>query len=236
MSVEMDFDLLKLETLLNWRAYAPSAFMLIGSNVLTIIVALVLGLDPAEVIWVYWLESVVIGGFTILAFIAMAADSILHFHTGPAAAAGGSAMFFAVHYGGFHAGYAIFLSVLPWFFIKDADLVGIGMAAGILALSHGFSFVTNVMRNPLELLNTAENRQRIMMAPYSRIIPMHLTIILSGFVMIPLSPLLWIAEAAEPNSGVAFMAWLAKFVVLLLFMSLKTAADLFAHIARYRKG
>jgi len=213
--------------------------MLLASNALTIIVAIFFGLDPAEMIWVYWLESVVIGVYTVLTFITMG----LHFKAGEKktgkagspAGAYGYAIFFCIHYGMFHGAYALFLSVMPWFSIQDPDYAGMGITAAILALSHGYSFWKNVLGDPAGLVITQENVARVMNAPYPRIIPMHLTIIFSGFLMIPLAFLEVIAEAIWPGAAVAGAMWLVKLAVLALFMGIKTAADLYTHLSRYRQ-
>jgi hypothetical protein len=217
-----------------WQRLPESARVLLASNALTIIVAILFGLDPAEIIWVYWLESVVIGAYTVLAFIMMARAPKSSRNEGTPAGAYGYAIFFIIHYGMFHGVYAVFLLAMPWFNITHPDLLGMGITAGILALSHGFSFVKNVLGNPAEIARTKGNMDRVMMAPYSRIIPMHLTIIFSGFLMVPLAFLEVIAGAIWSGPGLAAADWLIKFVVLLLFMGIKTAADLQTHLGRYQ--
>ncbi|MCI0503977.1 DUF6498-containing protein [Candidatus Micrarchaeota archaeon] len=217
-----------------WQSLSPSAQVLLAGNALTVIVAIIFGLDPAEIIWVYWLESIVIGMFTVLAFITMGLGHKPGPKVGSPAAAYGFAIFFCIHYGMFHGAYALFLSIMPWFIIENPDILGMGITIGILALSHGYSFVKNVLGNPAGLAITKENLQRTMMAPYSRIIPMHLTIIFSGFLMIPLQLLETIAEAVFSGAGIAAADRLMKFVALLLFMGLKTGGDLYGHLNRYR--
>jgi hypothetical protein len=219
----------------DWRSYPASAYALLAGNAIAVVFAVISGLDPAEVVWAYWLESVIIGFFTVLAFGTIALRSFRG-SLPDASAPIGMATFFTFHYGMFHAVYFAFLYVLPWFNIADPDYLGIAGIAGILFLSHGYSFATNVLRNPAELENTKENRNRIMNAPYDRIIPMHMTIILSGFLMVPLTPILMIAEGVGADSMLGTAAWLMKFLVLLLFMSIKTIADLSGHLSRYQKS
>lgn len=233
----MDLDSLASEVKgFKWNKLPPSAQVLIASNALTLITAAAFGLDPAEIIWVYWLESVVIGAYTVLAFFVMARRPVSVPKEGSPAGAYGYAIFFCIHYGMFHGAYALFLSVIPWFVIDNPNLLGMGVTALILALSHGYSFVTNVLGKPSELARTEENLKRVMTAPYSRIIPMHLTIIFSGFLMIPLEFLGMIAEALFQGPGLAAAQWLGKFIVLALFVGIKTAADVYTHLGRYRQG
>jgi hypothetical protein len=217
-----------------WQRLPQSAQVLLASNALTIIAAIIFGLDPAEIIWVYWLESVVIGAYTVLTFITMGISHKAGQKTGSPAGAYGFAIFFCIHYGMFHGAYALFLSVMPWFNIQTPDFVGMGITAGILALSHGYSFWKNVLGNPAGLAITKDNLARVMNAPYSRIIPMHLTIIFSGFLMFPLAILEVLAEVIWSGAAVAGALWLTKLVVLMLFMAIKTAADLYTHLDRYQ--
>jgi len=222
----------RLARVFGWRDYPGSAYVLLAGNALAIVLAVFFALDPAEVIWAYWLESIIVGLFTAMTFLAIALRSF-----------GGSSIealfplgagaFFTLHYGGFHLGYLIFLLVLPWFNIADLDYLAIAGIGGVFMLSHGFSFVANILGRPSELENTMENLNRIMNAPYSRIIPMHMTIILSGVLMIPLTPLLMLAET-DPMFRSA--EWVMKFLVLLLFMAIKTIADLYGHLERHQKS
>jgi len=55
-----------------------------------------------------------------------------------------------------------------------------------------------------------QSLSKLMMAPYKRIIPMHLTIILSGFVLV----------------GGAFNVTDPNIIILLIFIGLKTFMDL----------
>ncbi|MFH0737738.1 MAG: DUF6498-containing protein [Candidatus Micrarchaeota archaeon] len=229
----MDMDALKRA--LDWRSYPSSAYLLLASNAAAMILALLLGMDPAEVVWAYWLESVMIGLFTVLAFILMASRS-LPSSPGSALAPLGNAVFFIVHYGIFHFVYLMFLAVMPTFAIDEPDLLGIGMIAAAFALSHAYSFFTNVLRNPSELDNTHENRNRVMMAPYGRIIPMHLAIILSGFLILPMAPIFIIADALGSEPAAQAALWLMRLLAMLLLIALKTIADLAGHLSRHQKS
>jgi hypothetical protein len=229
-------DITGLRRFIDWKAYPASAWVLIGSNILAPLAAIAFGADPAGIVWAYWLESVVIGIFTVLTFLTIACRSFSASRWGEGLAAGGNAAFFSLHFGLFHAVYALFLSILPWFRPDMSDAAGIGLAALILSGSHGYSFLKNILRNDKELENTKENRGRIMMAPYGRIVPMHITIIVSGFIMFPLMPFLMLAQAAGASPAVVLFVWAAKFAVMCVFVGLKTIADIFGHLMRYGKS
>ncbi|MEW6749031.1 MAG: DUF6498-containing protein [Candidatus Micrarchaeota archaeon] len=225
-----DFDPRELLKRENWT---PSAIMLVVGNAVAIFFALLQGMDPASVVWAYWLESVIIGGYTILAFGAIGLKTA---RTDWRGATGSWAMgaFFTVHYGMFHAGYFVFLFILPWFTPDLAELPDVLLLAGIFLISHGYSFVSNFLDKPKRLECTKDNLNDVMMAPYGRILPMHLGIILSGFLV---GPLLAIFATADEISGTS-LGWeyAAKLAGLLVFMVLKTGADVAGHMIRYKKG
>jgi len=187
----------------------------VAGNLLSIILAVLERVDLGAIVWAYWIESVMVGFFTILALflIGVRSKEISGF-----LASAMSAGFFAFHYGMFHFVYLIFLSALPWFAVDPAWYLWIMLTAGIMFLSHSFSFAVNVLI-PAKDGAEMSGLDKTMMAPYSRIVPLHMTIILSGFVVafVPLGDLL------------------LRTAILALFMGLKTAADLGAHIKQHEE-
>jgi hypothetical protein len=212
----------------------PSAKMLVLTNIVTIMVAIVLQMDPSSVVWAYWLESVVIGLFTAMTLVLMSGRSLLKKDLRNSFAALGTAAFFCFHYGFFHAVYSIFLYVLPWFTPDISNLPDVGIIVGILLISHGFSFVKNMLQEPGRLANNAKNRKEIMGAPYSRIIPMHIAIIASGFILMPMLPFIALAGAVD-GTGPSLAVQIIKMAGLVVFMAIKTLADLVGHVFRYKK-
>ena len=206
----------------------PSARMLVLTNLMTILIAIVLQMDPSSVVWAYWLESVVIGLFAVFALWIMSGKSILSRSLRDAVSSFAVGVFFCFHYGMFHAVYAVFLYVLPWFTPDLSRFPDIAMLTLILVLSHGISFVKNTVLKPGGMANTKENRSRFMKEPYNRIIPMHIAIIVSGFVLMPLFPIAAIAGAVEGGSSLAVQ--LIKMSGLVVFMTIKTLADIFGHV------
>lgn len=226
----------KLDELLDWRRYPPSALILIASNALALILALALGMDPAVVVWAYWAESVIIGFYTVLSFLTVALRSLFRLRPGSVFSPVFMAGFFTVHYGIFHAVYFVFLGAMPWFSIDATQYADVGLLAGIFLLSHGYSFVTNFLRELPQIENSEKDLGRLMSQPYSRIVPMHLAIILSGFVLMPLFPFITIAaNLAEGSCVFGIFVYAAKLIAMLLFMALKTGADLFGHLFMHRK-
>ena len=115
------------------------------------------------------------------------------------------AVFFVIHYGFFHFGYAVFLMVLARF--RLADLPWIALAVIGFVLSHERSFRENLARD----LAGCPNIGTLMFLPYARVVPMHLVII----------------------AGAGFIGGSSK-IVLIGFAALKTGADLLMHHVEHR--
>ena len=197
----------------------PSVIALVLANAFPIIGVLFLGWTVFPLLLLYWLENVVVGGFTVLKMAsAHPADPIYW--------AGKLFMipFFIVHFGGFTYVHG---SLLIAFFGPKGinshafDLLSIVPAAirdnqlqwGVLGLvaSHGFSFFWNYVRNG-EYQRAA--LQQLMAAPYSRVIVLHLTVLFGGWVVMLLgSPL----------------------GALIILVVIKTLVDVKAHAAERRR-
>ena len=217
------------------KTWTPSAIMLVAGNAVAMLFALMLGMDPSSVVWAYWLESIIIGAYTVFTFGAIGLRSTTHRDWSGVKSSGAMGAFFAVHYGMFHVGYFFFLYILPWFTPNPAYFQDILLLAGVFFITHGYSFFKNFISNPTRLESTEKNLSDVMMAPYGRIIPMHIAIILSGFLI---GPLLTIFLAAEEVTGgdLSTIAYIGKLGGLMVFMALKTLADVAGHIMRYKKG
>jgi hypothetical protein len=187
-----------------------SGRVLVFSNIFTILLAVMLGYTIGIVIWAYWLESVIIGVFAFLKLLigGMRQPKML-----PVSIA--LALFFLFHYGMFHLGYFIFLSALPWFSLDQSMMPLIALSAGILFASHAFSFYEHIFRKQEKIaagFGAAAGLQ--FKEPYSRIVPIHLTIILSGFIVVIF--------------GVG-----QNILLILMFMGLKTISDLHFHNSKH---
>ncbi len=138
-----------------------------------------------QILLMYWLENIVIGFYTILK-IAKARGGFMfspgNNHLGtwfkcliiP---------FFVIHFGGFTLGHGIFIYAIfgPQGLLPE---VAIGLASLVIAfclfmLSHGVSYYQNYIKNE-EFLQTAPLELTI--APYSRIVVTHLSVIGGAFV------------------------------------------------------
>ena len=196
--------------------HGSSLYVLLLSNLVTIVIAVYQGWAAKEVMLIYWSQSVIIGIFNVRRMLALqnfSTDGVKMNNRSVDPTPGtkrGMAFFFALHYGFFHAVYLVFLLVGNH---GETSMNTVAFAACILAfvINHGYSYRANLesdlARNP--------NIGTIMFFPYARIIPMHLTIIFGGFM-----------------SGASTFA-------LVLFLLLKTVADVIMHVVEHstlRKG
>ncbi len=188
-----------------------SEIVLIGSNLLAILLAIVLQYDFAIVIWSYWFESVIIGLYAIASMVLIGLRGRMP-ATGYLAGAG----FFTVHYGMFHFVYMIFLTVMPISALELEQLPFVFLTGFIFLLSHGVSFLEHSFKSKEKAgTNWEADIGPIFTKPYRRIVPMHITIIASGFVM---------ALITEE---------LASQILLIVLMALKTGVDLASHRAKH---
>ena len=193
--------------------FERSSLYLVLSNLATIVLAVVDGWSLSDVMWIYWGQSVVIGFFNWRRMLHLRRFSTagMTFNDAPVAETRSGkiqvATFFAVHYGFFHFIYFFFL-VAERSPMSGLGLAGIAACIAVFIVNHRFSFRHNLERD----LARKPNIGTMMFFPYARIIPMHLTIIFGNSV-------------AGGSTG-----------TLVLFLGLKTLADLVMHMIEHRDG
>lgn len=194
-------------SVIRWQS--PSALALIAANLVPLAGVFVADWNVGDLMLLFWAESAIIGIYNLLKMARVAGWTILFI--GP---------FFIGHYGGFMVGHLLFIYTL---FINGldggtdvplhavfADFVSMAPALVAFVFSHGVSYVHNFLGRQ-EYLGRDANAQ--MGQPYKRIVIMHVTIIFGGFLVMAL--------------GSALPA-------LLLLISLKLGADLYAHLREHR--
>jgi ribosomal protein S18 len=193
--------------------FEQSSLALVLSNLVTIAVALWEKWNLSQVMWIYWGQSIIIGYYNWKRIRCLKQFSTENFKMNdkPVAATKNTqrqvASFFAMHYGFFHFGYLIFL----WRESPNLswfDIIGIVTCYILFALNHRFSFYQNLERD----ICRKPNIGTIMSFPYVRILPMHMTIILGSLF-------------AKNSVG-----------TLILFLGLKTFADLIMHLIEHRQS
>ena len=160
----------------------PSILLLILVNSMPILGILFFSWDVFSLLFLYWLETIVIGFFNVLKILAINKRKGLFL-----------SIFFIIHYSFFNWVHLLFIVSAfaikgslsdPWFL--NLDLIFNYLKTVILALiplfiSHGFSFFSNFLKKK-EYLNTNIIKQ--MKAPYKRVVIMQLVIVFSSFLII----------------------------------------------------
>ncbi|MGC1122656.1 MAG: DUF6498-containing protein [Candidatus Methanofastidiosia archaeon] len=183
-----------------------SFWVLLFSNGVTIFYALAETWSLLTLMVIYWVQSVIIGGFNVGRILSLQEFSTEGFtmNDQPVPPTGETkrqvATFFSLHYGFFHFIYGVFLAT-------QAGYVGIqyvAVGSVIFLVDHFFSFKYNRERDRKKIQNIG----RLMFFPYARILPMHLVIIAFGVI----------------SSGT---------LPLVVFLALKTLADLVMHAVEH---
>lgn len=192
----------------------PSVLALVAANLLPLGGVVFLGWEIFPLVFLFWIENVIVGGFNVLKMLVADAGSAAAW-----ALKGFKIPFFCVHYGLFCFVHGVFVVVFfghgvvemrggpdlasLWRALQTHHLVWAALA---LAASHGVSFVQNYLR-------TGEYRRvtldLLMMAPYARVVVLHVAILAGGFLILSLGSPLW---------------------ALILLLGLKLVLDLGAHL------
>lgn len=178
-----------------------SALVLIVANLVPIWGVLFGGWSAFNVVFLFWMENVIIGLFNVGKMLVVgAAGKPEPPWTGRALMVGGMlfmAGFFAAHYGFFcylHGEFVV--ALLKGFFaggggrplslphyVREALTGTLRYAALALFLSHGFSLVRNYLIGG-EYKKVSAGQ--LMAAPYGRVVLLHIAIILGGFLTLAL--------------------------------------------------
>lgn len=201
-----------------------STLTLIFSNLLVIFFAVVDEISANELLWIYWSQSVIIGIFNFIRMVTLKDFSTDGFKQGSKqppptrAVAVSSAIFFLFHYGFFHIIYALFLG---GFSELSNSSAGSGSTSFLLISAGTFfiSYLIEFINSYKESSNVLPNIGYIMIAPYARIIPMHFTIILGGFI----------------GMMGSFLSADTNIAVIILFTVIKTIVDLITHAVDFSK-
>lgn len=198
----------------------PSVAVLIGANLLPLYGVLFLGWQVFPVIFLFWLENVIIGVFNVLRITFFSSDKPLSW-----LAKIFMAPFFCFHYGMFCFVHGIFVvGIFGKTFLPQAHFPSLpGIVAGLIntengfglsvlaiTLSHGFSFLYNYLGTGEFKRTTFDD---LMRQPYARVAVLHITLLLGTFLVIVLK---------------------TTVVGLLLLIMLKIGIDIKAHLKEHR--
>lgn len=203
------------------RWMTPSMLVLVISNLMVLYGLLHLGWGVFALIFLFWMENVIIGAFNILKMLFNRPHNTVNWF--------GKLFvipFFTFHYGMFAAVHGIFVLVLfgpeslkeqigsPfefWRYLNVIESEQLGYMVAFLIFSHGFSFVVNyIFKDEYKRLNLGD----LMNTPYGRVVILHITLLTSGFVLMALgSPL----------------------IGLIILLGLKIVFDAWAHYREHKK-
>ena len=208
----------------------PPLLSLLVANIVTIVLAVIGNWDLASVLFIYWAQSIIIGIFAVVAILS-ADPSLIGADMGRAqAAAGGSPVigrpfivfyqlflsgFFCIHYGLFHWAYYNFIVDSGLFGPVNLNDASIWISCGLFFANHLYSFLYH---RGGEVRGTTFVTKAFF-EPYSRIVPMHLTIIFGSIIVLALG----------------FFNLPGTLVVLILFLILKTRMDIVQHLNKHHE-
>lgn len=195
----------------------PSTLALLVSNVVVIAFAVEQQWSLITLLWIYWAQSVIIGVFNVFKILDLTHFSTNGFYVNDKPVAPTeetkrqTALFFAIHYGIFHLVYFFFLVAFTFigfwqvsaYSTVAASVLFILASIALFFANHLYSFLHNREQERGRIRNIGS----VMFSPYARIIPMQLTLILGVF--------------------------LVDQVALILFLALKTVADVITHVAEH---
>ncbi|HYG23248.1 MAG TPA: DUF6498-containing protein [Verrucomicrobiae bacterium] len=197
----------------------PSVIALLAANLVPIFGVLLLKWDVFSLMFLFWVENVVIGLFNVLRMAVVPPTPGF-----PRATKLFLIPFFCFHFGMFTLVHGIFVLALfgeepgggmsspnPMLFLNVIREYHLFWAVVGLVASHGVSFVSNFLRG-------GEYKRadlgRLMAQPYARIFVLHVTILGGGLLM---------AALKEPFAG------------LIVLIVLKIMIDLASHLAERKK-
>lgn len=165
-----------------------SFWILVLSNCLTIGVAVAKNWPLLTLLIVYWVQSVIIGFFNYWRIVTLKEFSTEGFYLNDKPVSPtektkrSAANFFALHYGFFHAIYAVFL----FSYAGDVNVTYVLWGGCIFFLDHLFSFKYNREKDEKKKRNIGS----LMFLPYVRIVPMHIIILFCGVLLSGKAPLI----------------------------------------------
>jgi hypothetical protein len=188
----------------------PSSWSLLLANLVTGIFAVAERWSLSEMMLVYWMQSVAIGIFNFARMLSLRRFTTegLRENDRPVAPTRATQVRMAIFFLIHYGFFHLGYLAFLGFASRGArpEPLPLAICAGTFLLNHFYSFLHNVKEDVRRLRNLGT----IMFAPYPRIVPMHLTI-LSG---------LWLGPGPAGT---------------VLFLGLKTLADLVMHAIEHRE-
>jgi len=197
----------------------PPLVALIVTNLVIVVNSFLGNVNLFNILWLYWIQSVIIGLFNALNILTARKYSTEGVESNFKLTKISITLFFCFHYGLFHLVYAVFLSVFSsmngHFAPTDFSVLKYGAIAFFMNYLFEFVYLKFKRTDFVKTVNLAN----LMLTPYKRIIPMHLSIMVMGFMVAFNGPEL------TARSG----------FITTFFVSLKTIIDVFTHLHHHRE-
>lgn len=138
--------------------------------------------DLGELLWIFWLQSVLIGLAAVARMSLLRQFSTDGFTTNDKAtpetaqAKNETIGFFILHYGFFHVIYAVFLTTMfaaPW--------TAVSLWGGSVVVAFAIGEIVYVVQRAASDRSWRPNLGTLMFTPYIRVVPMHMAILTTGF-------------------------------------------------------
>lgn len=195
-----------------------SIALLVASNALVAVIAVLQKWSLADYLWVYWFQSLIIGisvwiRIMIFKFFILGKrdEEVIKLTWFVKVL---SATFFALHFGLFVFGYS---QIINGFF-GQLRLSAVYIAVLTFAVNHFLSLVINYSPRSQHL----DKMTGLMISPYFRILPMQFII----FIFVAIT---FIFRSNGASDDAIFLA------TLVAFMILKTGADVYAHVIEHSR-
>lgn len=200
-----------VNTTINYKKWwqAPSVRSLILTNILVIAIAIVEKWSASTLVMTYWFQSIIIGLFQAKKMMDLKTFSTkgLQIYGRPVAGPTKDVKRFVVGFFIFHYGFfhLIYLIFLKGFVGQNPDQMSVLLGAAVFFVNHWLSYRSNHEQDAMK----TQNIGAMMFYPYARIVPMHFFILFGGL-------------------------WIGGIFSLILFLILKTAADVLMHLYEHK--
>ena len=161
-----------------FKSTYASLILLIIANLVPLLGVIFLGWNIFQILFLYWLESAIIGFFNVFKIVKV--EGFLNIF---------SITSFLIHYGIFMLSHLVFIvafftsEIFPDPALPSITILSMGsilIPFAMLCISHGLSFFFNFIQKKEYKKVTVEEQKQ---APYSRVVIMHATVIFGGWLI-----------------------------------------------------
>ena len=195
---------------MNRLGFSSSVLSLLAANAFTIAAALYEGWDLGVLMWIYCGQSIIIGLFSVLKILDLKRFSTEGFTmNGRAVGETPQTKRRVAVFFALHYGFfhfGYFIFLRIEDPLESTDMLWVGLCIAVYFANHYFSYLHNREHDAARIPNIGT----MMFFPYARVVPLHLTIIFGSML--------------GPGR-----------LLLLLFLGLKTVADLVMHAVEHRE-